>query len=233
MTEQWKRAAAEHAVNEIMSGMIVGLGSGSTAAVALSALADKLSTGELESVKGIPTSLEVERMATRAGIPLTTFGESPRLDITIDGADEVDPELNLIKGGGGALLREKIVAQASVQEIIVVDATKLSDRLGTNHALPVEVMRFGWEAQAAFLESLGASVTLRKSRGTEPFITDEGNAILDCEFGPIEDLLALARTLDGRAGIVEHGLFIGLASRVVVGGAEGIRVLEPHAEGKD
>jgi ribose 5-phosphate isomerase A len=230
---QWKREAAEHAVTEIKSGMIVGLGSGSTAAYALKALAAKLTSGELNGIKGIPTSLIVEKVARELGVPLTTFDENPQLDLTIDGADEVDPELNLIKGGGGALLREKIVAQASLREIIVLDESKLSDRLGSKSALPVEVLKFGWELQAAFLERLGASVALRKNEDDEPFVTDEGNCILDCDFGPIKDVNALANAMDGRAGIVEHGLFIGLATEVMVGGAEGVRALKPHAEGKD
>ncbi len=145
----------------------------------------------------------------------------------------MDAELNLIKGGGGALLREKVVAEASAREIIIVDETKLSDRLGTLFALPVEVLVFGWEVQAAFLESLGAKVSLRKSQSGDLFMTDEGNVILDCDLGPIDDIHVLARTLDGRAGIIEHGLFLDLATEVVVGGAEGIRVLTSHAEGEE
>lgn len=233
MSDQWKRAAAEHAVQEVKAGMIVGLGTGSTTAFALNALAKKLASGELEDIKGIATSLQVERHAKDLSIPLTSFAEVTQLDITLDGADEVDAELNLIKGGGGALLREKVVAEASAREIIIVDETKLSDRLGTLFALPVEVLVFGWEVQAAFLESLGAKVSLRKSQSGDPFMTDEGNVILDCDLGPIDDIHVLARTLDGRAGIIEHGLFLDLATEVVVGGAEGIRVLTSHAEGEE
>jgi ribose 5-phosphate isomerase A len=180
----------------------------------------------LENIKGIATSLQVETHARELGIPLATFAEEPRLDITIDGADEVDPDLNLIKGGGGALLREKIVAQASDREIIVIDETKLSDQLGTRFVLPVEVLTFGWELQAEFIQSLGATVNLRIARSGDRYLTDEGNLVLDCDLGPIADVHALAVKLEGRAGIVEHGLFIGLATEVVVAGSEGVRVLE-------
>jgi ribose-5-phosphate isomerase (EC 5.3.1.6) len=144
------------------------------------------------------------------------------LDLTIDGADEVDPQWNLIKGGGGALLREKIVAQASAREIIVVDETKLSPRLGTRFAVPVEVLPFGWRSQARFLETLGATYTIRQNPDGARFITDSGNLILDCHFGPLADARALADALAARAGIVEHGLFIGLVTDLIVAGADGV-----------
>ena len=151
------------------------------------------------------------------------------IDVTIDGADEVDPDLNLIKGGGGALLHEKIVAQASRREVIVVDDAKLSPRLGTHWAVPVEVIPFLWQSQARFLESLGARVTLRAGPEGRPFTTDEGNLILDCAFGPIAEVAELAALLNGRTGIVEHGLFIHLATDVIVAGQAGIRHLTRKA----
>ncbi|MCK4452241.1 MAG: ribose 5-phosphate isomerase A, partial [Anaerolineae bacterium] len=150
----------------------------------------------------------------------------PVVDVTIDGADEVDPHLNLIKGGGGALLREKIVAQASRCEIIVVDESKLSPALGTHWPVPVEVTPFGWRSQAAYLESLGAQPVLRLSSDGTPFTTDQGNLILDCRFGPISQPAQLAARLSERAGIVEHGLFLGLATDVILAGVEGVRHLE-------
>jgi ribose 5-phosphate isomerase A len=154
--------------------------------------------------------------------------ELPReLDVTIDGADEVDPQLNLIKGGGGAHLREKIVAQATARELIVVDETKLSPQLGTNHALPVEVLEFGWASQVRYVESLGATTTIRAGADGARFRTDQGNLIVDCAFGPIGDPAALADALAGRAGIVGHGLFLGLTDAVIVASPSGVRWLTP------
>jgi ribose 5-phosphate isomerase A len=150
------------------------------------------------------------------------------VDLTIDGADEVDPELNLIKGGGGALLHEKIVAQASLREIIIIDESKLSPVLGTHWPLPVEVVPFGGQSQKCFLTSLGARVTVRQQQDGTPFRTDQGNAIFDCAFGPILRPVELAAKLDARTGIVEHGLFVGLATEVIVAGADGIRHLTPQ-----
>ena len=148
------------------------------------------------------------------------------VDLTIDGADEVDPALDVIKGGGGALLREKIVAQATHREIIVVDESKLSPALGTRWSVPVEVVSFGWPVQVAFLGSLGGKATLRRLEDGTPFVTDQGNYILDCEFGPLADPVPLGDRLDARAGIVEHGLFLGLVSDVIVAGPDGVRHLE-------
>jgi ribose 5-phosphate isomerase A len=168
----------------------------------------------------------IEAEARRLGIPLTTLEEHPVIDLTFDGADEVDPALNLIKGGGGALLREKIVAQASRREIIVVDESKLSPALGTHWALPVEVIPFGWGSQAAYLESIGARIRMRSDDSGVPFKTDQGNYILDCAFGPIDDPVSLGARLDARTGIVGHGLFLGLATDVIVAGAAGIKHLK-------
>jgi ribose 5-phosphate isomerase A len=223
-----KRRAAERAVDVVESGMVVGLGHGSTTIFALRRLARLLTEGELHDILGVPTSSLVEKDAQELGIPLTTLGEHHFIDLTIDGADEVDDDLNLIKGGGGALLREKIVAQASQREIIVVDETKLSPTLGVRWALPVEVTPFGWRSQRAFLESLGARVARRRGDDGGPFTTDQGNLILDCDFGAIPEPHRLAARLNERAGVVEHGLFLGLATDVIVGTSEGVRHLRPE-----
>jgi ribose 5-phosphate isomerase A len=218
-----KRLAGETAAQQVHSGMVVGLGFGSTAIHALRAIGAKIQSGELQDVLAIPTAESIARDAISAGIPLTTLEDNPDIDITIDGADEVDPVLNLIKGGGGALLREKIVAQASAHFVIVVDENKMSDNLGTQFRLPVEVIPFGWGSQARFLETLGARVDRREDAEDTPFLTDSGNYILDCDFGAIGDPGKLGRLLENRAGIVEHGLFLDLADEVVVGGLDGIR----------
>jgi ribose 5-phosphate isomerase A len=221
-----KRQAAERAVDFVASGMVVGLGHGSTTIFALRRIALLLRKGKLQDVLGIPTSNHVERDARNLGIPLTALSEHPVIDLTIDGADEVDDDLNLIKGGGGALLREKIVAQASRREIIVVDETKLSPALGTQWPVPVEVIPFGWRSQVVYLESLGAQIALRCSDDGSPFRTDQDNLILDCDFGAISNPGRLALRLKERAGIVEHGMFLGLASDVIVGTDQGIRHLK-------
>lgn len=223
-----KQEAAERAVELVMSGMMVGLGTGSTAIFAVRRLGDLLREGRLRDIVGVPTSRGVEAEARRLGIPLVLDGARD-VDVTIDGADEVDPDLNLIKGGGGALLHEKIVAQASRREIIVVDDGKLSPRLGTRWAVPVEVIAFVWRSQARFLESLGARIALRHGTDGQPFTTDEGNLILDCAFGPIAAPAELAARLDARRGIVEHGLFLHLATDVIVAGDDGIRHLTRKA----
>jgi len=217
-----KKQAAERAVEFIESGMVVGLGHGSTAILAVQRIAKLLKEGKLRKVLGVPCSGEVEEAARNLGIPLTTLEEHPGIDLTIDGADEVNGNLDLIKGGGGALLREKIVAQASHREVIVVDESKLSHALGTQRALPMEVIPFGWQSQALYLESLGATVILRKDNNEKRFMTDQGNLILDCNFGPIADPESLAEALNGRTGVVEHGLFLGLATDLIVAHAEGV-----------
>jgi ribose 5-phosphate isomerase A len=224
--DNFKQQAAERAADFVESGMVVGLGAGSTAIFAVRRMARLIAEGKLQNVLGVPCSIQTGDEAARLGIPLTTLDEHPVVHVTIDGADEVDPQFNLIKGGGGALLREKIVAQASQREIIVVDETKLSPALGTKWAVPVEVLPFGWRAQARFLESLGARVSLRENDGAA-YHTDQGNVILDSNFGPIANPAELAHRLNERAGIVEHGLFIGLATDVIVAGPGGIRHLKP------
>lgn len=217
-----KRQAAEAAVEHVESGMIVGLGAGSTALRALECIAERLENGALTEILGVPCSEQVADDATRLGIPLTTLASHPRVDLTIDGADEVDPQLRLIKGGGGALLREKIVAQASDREMIVVDERKLSERLGMQWALPVEVIAFGLHAHIDYIERLGAAVQIRTLPDGSRFQTDSGNIILDCQFGPIEDPEFIAGALERRAGIVEHGLFLDLATDLIVASPSGI-----------
>ncbi|MGC9396740.1 MAG: ribose 5-phosphate isomerase A, partial [Anaerolineae bacterium] len=174
-TEYFKQQAAEYAVQFVTSGMVVGLGHGSTAIFAIRAIAAQLATGQLTDIVGVPCSSQVEADARALGIPLTTLEENPVINVTIDGADEVDPALNLIKGGGGALLREKIVAQASSREIITVDESKLVPALGTEWAVPIEVVPFGWRSQAEYLTALGADVMPRRLSDGELFRTDQGN----------------------------------------------------------
>ncbi len=223
--EKLKKMAAEKAVEFIESGMVVGLGSGSTAKYAVLEIARKLKDGELKNIVGIPTSNVTKKLAEENGVPLTDFSEVKEIDITIDGADEVDRKLNLIKGGGGALLHEKIVAQATKKEIIIVDESKMSENLFEKFVLPIEVVPFAAEVEKIFLESLGAKVVLRKKSSGKVFLSDEKNYILDARFKPTEDPEAIAEKLDKRAGIVEHGLFIGLANVVIVAGKTGVKIL--------
>jgi ribose 5-phosphate isomerase A len=219
-----KRAAAERAVELLRSGMTVGLGAGSTAGFALRRLGELLASRDLTDIVGIPCSRQVAAEASRLEIPIGTLDAHP-IDVTIDGADEVDPELNLIKGAGGALLYEKMIEQASARVIIVVDASKSSPMLGSQGAVPVEVVEFGWRAQARYLGTLGARVRLRLDGAGAPFRTDERHLILDCTFGPIERPHELAKRLEARAGIVEHGLFLGVATDVLIATSGGIRHL--------
>ncbi len=227
----YKAAAAHEAVRFVKSGMKVGLGTGSTAIHATRRIAGLLATGELRDIVAIATSLATHQEAVRLGIPLLDDELPTDLDLVIDGADEVDPALNLIKGGGGALLREKIVAQASRRVIIVADESKLSPQLGTLWHVPVELLPFAWRSQARFLESLGARWTIRRSAAGQQFVTDSGNMILDCAFGPMADPARLAAMLGQRAGIVEHGLFIGLATDLIVAGPHGVQHTERNDEG--
>ena len=226
--DELKQKAAHRAAEFVESGMVVGLGSGSTSNFAVQRIAERLKSGELKNIVGIPSSTRTEQLATELGIPLVGFDEKQQIDITIDGADEVDPELNLIKGGGGALLREKVVAQASRKNVIIVDDSKLSARLGTKWALPVEVIPFAAKPVASFLEFLGAAVSYRCRDDGGYIKTDQNNLILDADFGPITDLAKLAARLNERAGIVEHGLFLDLASDVIVAETTGIRHLKRH-----
>jgi ribose 5-phosphate isomerase A len=222
---QYKQQAAERAVDFVESGMVVGLGTGSTAIFATRRIARLLGAGQLRDIAGFATSRAVWEEAQRLGIPMVAEDMPHDIDLTIDGADEVDPAMNLIKGGGGALLREKIVAQASRREIIVVDDSKLSPRLGTRRMLPIEVLTFGWRSQARYLEAQGAQVSIRHNPDGAPFVTDSGNLIVDCHFGPVANPGELAARLSARAGIVEHGFFLGLATDLIVAGKEGLRHL--------
>jgi len=220
-----KRAAAEAAVELVQEGMVVGLGTGSTAAFAVDALARRHRQGL--RFMGIATSERTAAQAKAAGLPLTSFAEHRLIDLTIDGADEVERgTLNLIKGLGGALLREKIVANASRRLAIVVDGAKLVDRLGSSGPVPVEVVAFGLEATRATLEVLGASVRLRLSPAGEPFVTDSGNRILDCSFGPIADPARLEERIGRVVGVVESGLFISRADPVFVADQTGVHRLD-------
>jgi ribose 5-phosphate isomerase A len=230
MTEvdRLKAAAAEVAAALVENEQIVGLGSGSTALRAVSILGRRVSDGL--RIIGIPTSEQTEREARRLSIPLSTLTEHDHIDITLDGADEVDiGSLNLLKGRGGALLREKIVASVTEHLIIVVDETKLVDRLGVQTPVAVEVVPYGWPETARKLLKLGARQVRRTTREGRPFITDGGHYILECAFGAIDDPEQLQRQLDGMVGVVEHGLFLGLTSRVVVGGGGGVHVLHRPA----
>lgn len=227
---EWQRRAAESAVCYVESGMVVGLGSGNTAAFALRRIGQLLRTGRLHGTVAVPTSQAVAASAREHGIPLTTLEEHPTVDVTIDGADEVDPDLNLVKGLGGALLHEKIVARASRCEIIAVDERKLVPRLGVRGPLPVEVVPFGWPVVARALSDLGGQPT-RRSRDGVPVLTDEGNFILDCRFAGIEDPWALGQAIHAIPGVVEHGLFLGLTSMVIVAGPQGLCLLRAGETG--
>jgi ribose 5-phosphate isomerase A len=221
-----KQQAAFRAVEFIESGMVVGLGTGSTTEHAVKRIAARLKSGELRNIVGIPTSIRTEKIARDLEVPLVGFDTHPEIDVTIDGADEVDSELNLIKGGGGALLREKIVAQASRRNIIIVDESKLVPTLGTNWALPIEVISFARYTEEKFLTALGGVVSVRNVDDGMPFRTDQNNVILDTNFGLMTDPYNLAAKLNERAGIVEHGLFLRLATDVIVASEADVRHLK-------
>lgn len=226
-TEELKRAAAGRALDFIESGTAIGLGTGSTVRPLLELLAARLREGGLSGVVGVATSRDTEDRCRALGIPLATLEERPSLALAIDGADEVSPRLDLIKGMGGALLREKIVAGAARRFVVIADESKLVKRLGTRSPLPVEVVPFGWTALLPFLESLGAAPTLRRRGDGSPYLTDNGNYLLECRFRRgIADPAALARKLAKRTGVVEDGLFLRVATAAVVAGARGVRVLK-------
>ena len=225
-----KQAAAERGAELVQSGMVLGLGSGTTSTLMVQSIGRKLREGTLQNVIGVPSSSGIAAVARESGVPLTTLDAHPRLDLNLDGADEVDPNLGLIKGLGGALLWEKIVATASKQVVILADDTKLVARLGTKVPLPVEVVPFGWKTHLAFVESLGGKPILRTEPDGRPFVTDEGNYILHCRFeGGIPDPADLEARLLGRAGIVGTGLFLGVANQVIIGRADGVEVLTRKA----
>jgi ribose 5-phosphate isomerase A len=217
-----KRAAAEAAVAMVKDGMLVGLGTGSTAWFAIEALIRRVQGGL--RIRAIPTSERSAAQAHAGGIPLTSFAEHRRLDITIDGADEIElGSLNLIKGLGGALLREKIVAAASAQLVIVADAQKLVERLGERVPVPIEIVPFGWQTTADRLRRLGTEPSPRRDAAGQLYCTDGGNRILDCRFAPIIDAGGLDQALGQTVGVVETGLFIGMASLVLIADDHGIR----------
>ena len=227
MSDAWKRLAAEKAVEDVRPGMKLGIGTGSTAEHFVRALGARVREGL--DVIGVPTSERTHQLATEEGIRLATLDEMPELDLTVDGADEIDPGMRLIKGGGGALLREKIVAAASKEMIVIADDSKLVDVLG-RFPLPIEVVPFGLGATALAVRDcfsgLGLSGQLALRGGNEhPFVTDGGHFILDAELGRIPDADALAEKLVAIPGVVEHGLFIGLAAKAYVAGADGVRTI--------
>ena len=212
--DQEKRLAARAAVQLVEAGNVVGLGSGSTANHAIRFLADRVRDGL--KIVAVPTSQKTKNLAEQLGIPLATLAEQPRIDIDIDGADEIGPHLNLIKGGGGALLREKIIASASRRFIVIAESTKQVPYLG-KFPLPVEVIPFAEPIVRPQIEALGAQVKLRRYAYENPFVTDEGHNILDCSFGQISDPAALSHALLSIPGVVEHGLFIGMAEVAFIG----------------
>ena len=218
-----KRRAAERSLDYVEDGMVLGLGTGSTAAHVVRLLGARVRDGL--NITGVPTSRATEALAEECGVALTTLEEVTRVDLTIDGADEVDPELGLIKGGGGALLREKIVASVSDRYVIIADESKLVPRLGA-FALPVEVTPFALAVVTARLDAEGAKPVLRRVAGGDPMVTDEGHHLLDCAYRAIDDAPALARALTGIVGVVEHGLFVGMADVAVIGRGEGVEVIE-------
>jgi ribose 5-phosphate isomerase A len=228
--QQLKQAAAEAAVALVGSGMIVGLGTGSTAKLAVEALGKRV-RGGLDIV-AIPTSEYTERQARGLGIRISSLADHDEIDLTIDGADEIQiGTLDLIKGGGGALLREKVIASSSRRLVIIADDSKLVDRLGTHFSVPVEVVQFEWQATERKLKKLGAQTKLRPDPAQQdpakPFVTDSGNFIVDCNFGRIEAPAELDRQLNGVVGVVEHGLFLKMTSEAIVAGRDGVKVLLP------
>jgi len=218
-----KELAGRASARFVNDGNIVGLGTGTTAVHAVHAIADRVKSGL--KILGIPTSVRTGELARSLGIPLTTLDEYQEIDVTIDGADEIDPRLCLIKGGGGALLREKVIASASRKMVVIADSTKLVPVLG-RFPLPVEVIGFAQAVVAKKIQQMGAKVDLRKDAAGKVYVTDEGHHILDCRFGEIPDPPALGRMLNDIPGVVEHGLFIGLASVALVGKGSAVEEVE-------
>jgi ribose 5-phosphate isomerase A len=218
-----KQMAAEAALKYVGSDMVIGLGTGSTADYFLIALGNAIADGTFRNIRGVPTSKKSEARARELGIPLTDFAHAQRIHVTIDGADEVAPDLTVIKGLGGALLREKVVAQNSDDLVVIVDQSKKVPVLGTHSPLPVEVTIFGFETQPAFLQSLGATPILRRGENGNVFITDNGNYIYDCRFEKISDPAGLEARLSHRAGIVESGLFVGIATHAIIATDNGLQ----------
>lgn len=223
MSDDLKRRAAAEAVTEVKSGMILGLGTGSTSKLAVEMIGERYRRGELTQIIGVPTSEATRAVAELYGIPLAPIEAHAVIDLAIDGADEVDPSLDLIKGLGGALLREKAVEKKARRFVVIVDESKLVERLGSKAPVPVEVAREGWRSMMPRLAALGCTPALRGGEA-DPKITDGGNVVLDCRFaGHIPDAHALATTLDAMPEVLAHGLFIGMANEIVVAGASGVR----------
>jgi len=220
-----KRRAAEAAAQHVKSGTVIGLGTGSTAKHLIQIIGSYLSAGKLTDIQGVPTSNQTSAYAQEAGIPLTTLDDHPELTLSIDGADLIDGYLNAVKGGGGALLREKIVASASKTYILIADERKIVEKLGTGFPLPIEILPFSAAPAADRVRKLGASVVLRRGKNG-PVTTDNGNFILDADFGPIDDPAGLERELKSIPGVLETGLFLGFADIAYVGTADGVRKLE-------
>ncbi|MGH9735503.1 MAG: ribose-5-phosphate isomerase RpiA [Candidatus Acidiferrales bacterium] len=224
--DQWKKVAAEAAAKLVEDGMVVGLGSGTTTALFVAALARRIADERLRIV-GVPTSLQTEQQARSLNIPITTLAEQASIDLTIDGADEVVPgSLFLIKGHGGALLREKIVASCSKRMAVVADETKIVKRLGSLVSVPVEIVPFGWEATQRKLEGIGAKPCLRTNADGKPYVTDGGHYIMNCAFGPIDNPKEVADRLDHIVGVVEHGLFLHFATEALIAGRSGLKILK-------
>lgn len=222
-----KEQAARHALSLVRDGMVLGLGSGSTATYFINLLSSKLAKGALRNIRAVPTSKSTAAAANELGIPLTSLSRDPVLDLAVDGADEVDPQLNLIKGLGKALLREKLVASCARKFVVIVDDSKLVDRLGLRGPLPVEILPFEAWATVNWLNSLGCQAELWLENEGVPAVTDNGNYLARCHFDKgIRHPRALARKLADRPGVIEHGLFLGMATMVIAGGHAGIRVLE-------
>jgi len=214
-----KKNAGYRAAEYVEDGMVVGLGTGSTAKYAIEKIGQRMKEENLD-IFGIPTSVETEKRARKAGIDIVELDKADKIDLTIDGADEVDPEMNLIKGGGGALLREKIIAYNSRRYIVIVDPSKMVDALGESFDLPVEILSLWQDGIADQIEKLGCEAHLRRDDGT-PYKTDNGNNILDCDFGEIKDPKELSNKLDSIPGVIEHGLFLDISDKIIIGKVKG------------
>lgn len=226
-----KKKAAMRAVKHIENGMILGLGSGTTVSFAIKYIGELIASNELYDIYGVPTSIQTAFEAIKAKIPLTTLDEYPQLDLGIDGADQIDVKLNAIKGGGGALMREKIVAAACKEYILIADDSKLTDVLGTGKVVPIEIHPFGVTPALRAVEKLGAKVSLRQSSGKlGPLVTDNGNYIIDADFGPIQDPWWLNRELHAIPGTIETGMFLGYAHLAYVGGRGSVKRLKPQPD---
>lgn len=227
--QELKKQAAKQAASLVETGMVVGLGTGSTADFFIRELAQRIVNERLQ-IKAIATSKKSEVLARELGIEILDSFPQSKIDLTVDGADEIDPQINLIKGLGGALLMEKIVARHSRKQVIISDESKLVDKLGEKVVLPVEVVQFGYQATWRQLEQLGAKVVLRYqgpkgNKGTDPFVSDMGNFILDCNFGPMSDSFNLSKAIKNITGVIDHGLFINMADMAIVATRNGIKTL--------